>query len=47
MRAGPPMIMGRAPQSKPLWGSELLRKMLSDDPEMLDLIIGVLFHYDP
>lgn len=31
----------------PLWGKETLRDLVRDDPEMLDLILGVLFRYDP
>ena len=25
----------------------MMRKMVDDDREMFDLVIGVLFHYDP
>ena len=28
-------------------GSDRLRQLLTDDPEMLDLVIGLLLHYDP
>ena len=31
----------------PVWGEEHLRDMVRDDPELLDLVLGVLFHYDP
>ena len=31
----------------PVWGEEHLREMVRDDPEFLDLALGVLFHYDP
>ncbi len=31
----------------PVWGEELLRDLARKDPEMLDLLIGVLFRYDP
>ena len=28
-------------------GSDYLHKLVRDDPEMLDLVIGVLMHFDP
>ena len=31
----------------PIWGRDHLRDIVRDDPEMLDLVLGVLFHYDP
>lgn len=31
----------------PVWGREFLRRLVRDDPEMLDLVTGVLLHYDP
>ena len=31
----------------PVWGEEYLRQLVRDDPELLDLVLGVLFHYDP
>lgn len=31
----------------PVWEKEYLRKMVRDDPEFLDLALGVLFHYVP
>ncbi len=31
----------------PIWGQEYLRDLVRDDPELLDLALGVLFHYDP
>ena len=31
----------------PVWGTEYLGEMARDDPEMLDLVIGVLLRYDP
>ncbi len=31
----------------PVWGEDCLRTMARDDPEMLDLVLGVLFHYNP
>ncbi len=31
----------------PRHGEELLRRLIRDDPEMLDLVLGVLFRYDP
>ncbi len=31
----------------PLSGQEYLGEMARDDPEMLDLLLGMLFHYNP
>ena len=31
----------------PLHGEERLAEFARDDPELLDLIIGVLYHFDP
>ena len=31
----------------PLYGRERLGDMARDDPEMLDLLLGALFHYNP
>ena len=31
----------------PIWGKDYLGDMARDDPEMLDLIVGVLLRYDP
>ena len=31
----------------PLHGKERLAQLARDDPELLDLIIGVLYHFDP
>ena len=31
----------------PVWDRERLRKLVRKDPEMLDLLLGVLFGYDP
>lgn len=31
----------------PVWGREHLRQMVHEDPELLDLTLGVLFHYNP
>ena len=31
----------------PIWGKEHLGDMARKDPEMLDLIVGVLLRYDP
>lgn len=31
----------------PVWGKEELRRLVRRDPEMLDLALGTLFHYDP
>lgn len=31
----------------PVWGIEYLEKMLRKDPEMPDLLLGLLFGHDP
>ena len=31
----------------PVWKVDYLRDLVRDDPEMLDLVTGVLLHYDP
>ena len=41
------LTMGMQQLFHPLFKSEYLRKMVRDDPEMLDLLLGVLFGYDP
>ena len=41
------LTMGMQQLFHPLFKSEHLRKLVRDDPEMLDLLLGVLFGYDP
>ena len=41
------MTMGIQQIFYPVWGWEYLDMMLRDDPEMLDLLLGLLFGYDP
>ena len=41
------LTMGMQQLFHPLFGREYLRNLVRDDPEMLDLLLGVLFGYDP
>ncbi len=41
------LTMGVQQLFHPVWGEEYLIELARDDPEMLDLVLGVLFHYDP
>ncbi len=41
------LTMGVQQLFHPVWDEEYLLMLVHDDPEMLDLVLGVLFHYDP
>ncbi|MCY4002702.1 MAG: hypothetical protein OXF33_03215 [Rhodospirillales bacterium] len=40
-------IQGADSLAAPVWKVEELRRLVRKDPELLDLSLGVLFHYDP
>ena len=39
--------MGMQHLFRPVWGEKLLPDLLRKDPEMIDLLLAVLFWYDP
>ena len=41
------LTMGMQQLFYSVWGDEYLDMMLRKDPEMLDLLLGLLFGYDP